>query len=143
MPTERQTNGIQFLLDPTSGVPFYRQIIMQTEMAIADGRLRTGIQLPTVRGLAVDLQINPNTVARAYRRLERAGLVTTKTGSGTFVSDPKLRRGDAADMSILAERMDTVITRGVNLGLEADDLMEMFKDRTKKFLKIKKREGEK
>ncbi|MDY7029053.1 MAG: GntR family transcriptional regulator, partial [Spirochaetota bacterium] len=57
---------LEFSLDPKSGVPFYKQIILQIEMAIADGRLMKGEQLPTVRGLAVDLRINPNTVARAY-----------------------------------------------------------------------------
>ncbi len=66
MAAEKQSSDIQFMLDPTSGVPFYRQVIMQIEMAIAAGRLSTGIQLPTVRALAVELQINPNTVARAY-----------------------------------------------------------------------------
>jgi len=66
--------------------------------------------------------------------LEQAGLVTTKTGSGTYVSDPKLRRSDAADINILTERMDTLITRGLNLGLEGQDLITMFKDRLAKFV---------
>ncbi len=61
---------LEFSLDPKSGVPFYKQIILQVEMAIADGRLTKGEQLPTVRSLAVDLRINPNTVGRAYNELE-------------------------------------------------------------------------
>ena len=68
-------NFLEFTLDPKSGVPFYKQIILQIEMAIADGRLCCGDQLPTVRGLAVDLQINPNTVARAYSELEIRGIL--------------------------------------------------------------------
>ena len=102
MAAERHTGGIQFILDPTSGVPFYRQIIMQVEMAIADGRLRTGIQLPTVRALAVDLQINPNTVARAYNELEIRGIVNTQQGTGTFISEKKIEVTDQEREEILS-----------------------------------------
>ena len=90
MAAERKGSGLKFILDPTGGVPYYRQIIMQIEMAIADGRLRTGTQLPTVRALAVDLQINPNTVARAYNELEIRGIVNTQQGTGTFISEKKI-----------------------------------------------------
>ena len=74
-----------FRLDASSGVPFYRQIIDQVLLAIADGRLRPGAQLPTVRQLAVELKVNSNTVARVYQDLERAGLLETRRGAGTFV----------------------------------------------------------
>src|SRR4030042_574235 len=62
-----------FRLDPSSGVPFYRQIIEQVLLAVADGRLKPGAQLPTVRQLAVDLSVNLNTVAKAYRAVEIGG----------------------------------------------------------------------
>jgi GntR family transcriptional regulator len=117
-----------------SGEPIYIQVAEQISEAIAKNDLASGDKLPAVRKLAAELVINPNTVARAYTRLERAGLVTTKTGSGTFVSDPKLRKSDAADINILSERMDTIITRGLNLGLEVQDLIRMFKDRITKFV---------
>ncbi len=120
---------------PGSGEPIYVQVVEQIGEAIARGELAGGDKLPAVRRLAAELVINPNTVARAYTRLEQAGLVTTKTGSGTFVSDPKLRKGDAADVNILTERMDTVIARGLNLGLEAQDLTELFEGRLAKFVK--------
>jgi DNA-binding transcriptional regulator YhcF (GntR family) len=77
--------------------------------------------------------INPNTVARAYTLLEQSGLVTTKTGSGTYVSDPTLRHADAAEINILAERMDTLITRAVNLGLDRTALTALFEKRLEKF----------
>jgi len=126
---------------PGSGEPIYVQVAEQISQAIARGQLVSGDKLPAVRKLAAELVINPNTVARAYSRLERAGLVTTKTGSGTFVSDPKLRRSDAADINILAERMDTLITRGLNVGLEAQDLVRLFEGRLAKFVdRSKKRE---
>ena len=77
---------INFLLDPKSGVPIYRQIQDQIRYGIASGRLRPGEQLPTVRALAVDLAVNPNTVIKAYTELERQGVLTTEQGSGTFVA---------------------------------------------------------
>ena len=75
-----------FRLDMKSGVPFYRQIIDQVKSTMATGRLKPGERLPTVRQLAVDLSINPNTVSRAYTELELTGLVETQMGSGTFIS---------------------------------------------------------
>ena len=113
--------------------PIYQQLVEQVGAAIARGNLGMGDKLPAVRALAAELVINPNTVARAYSILEQHGLVTTKTGSGTFVSDPKLRRGVAADVNLLAERMDTVITRGLNLGLDRAALVALFEKRLEKF----------
>ena len=84
-----------FHLDLHSGVPVYRQIVDQVRGAIAAGALRAGDQLPTVRQLAVDLEVNPNTVVRAYRELEYGGLLETHQGTGTFISDQKIpRAGD-------------------------------------------------
>ena len=77
---------ISFTLDPKSGVPIYRQIQDQIRYGIASGRLRPGEQLPTVRALAVDLAVNPNTVIKAYSELERQGVLTTEQGTGTFVA---------------------------------------------------------
>jgi len=81
---------VQFALDSRSGVPAYRQIIDQVLGGIAAGTLRTGDQLPTVRQLAVDLAINPNTVIRAYRELEIREVLATQQGTGTFITDKKL-----------------------------------------------------
>jgi GntR family transcriptional regulator len=118
---------------PGSDEPIYVQITEQISEAIAKGQVASGDKLPAVRKLASELVINPNTVARAYSLLEQAGLVTTKTGSGTFVSDPKLRKSDAADINMLAERMDTLITRGLNLGMREQDLIRLFESRLAKF----------
>ena len=118
---------------PGSDEPIYLQVVEQISKAIAKGDLVSGDKLPAVRKLASELVINPTTVARAYTLLEQAGLVVTKTGSGTFVSDPKLRKGDAADVNALAERMDTVISRALNLGIEATDLTKLFNGRLAKF----------
>jgi GntR family transcriptional regulator len=128
-------------ISPGSDEPIYLQIVEQIRQALAKGEISTGEKLPTVRKLASELVINPNTVARAYTILEQAGLVVTKTGSGTFVGDPKLRRSDPGDINILAERMDTLITRGLNLGISGKDLTGMFNNRVNTF--VKKNESEK
>ncbi len=120
-------------ISPGSNSPIYKQVVEQIGEAIAKGTLSIGDKLPAVRKLAAELVINPNTVARAYTILERAGLVNTKTGSGTFVSDPKLRSRDAADINALTERIDTLITRGLNLGFESNELISLFKDRVAAF----------
>ena len=77
--------AIHIQIDLKSGVPFYRQIIDQVKAAMATEAVAPGDRLPTVRQLAVDLSINPNTVSRAYTELELTGLVETQMGSGTFV----------------------------------------------------------
>src|SRR5437763_11260455 len=82
------------LLDLKSGVPVYRQIIDQVMGGIAAGALAAGHQLPTVRQLAVDLSINPNTVLRAYRELEIRGILDTQQGTGTFISQQKVKRDE-------------------------------------------------
>src|SRR5579864_3990604 len=80
---------VRFTLDPRSGVPAYRQIIDQVLGGIAAGNLNPGDQLPTVRQLAVDLAINPNTVVRAYRELEIREVLSTQQGTGTFITEKK------------------------------------------------------
>ena len=77
---------IDFKLDPKSGVPFYRQIIDQIRYGIACGELQPGDQLPTVRGLAVQLKINLNTIAKAYKELEIQSVLETQQGTGTFIN---------------------------------------------------------
>ncbi len=125
-------------ITPGSDEPIYVQIVEQVGQAIAKGQLVAGDKLPAVRKLAAELIINPNTVARAYTILEQSGLVSTKTGSGTFVADPKLRSKDATDVNFLAERMDTLISRSLNLGLDSEDIIAMFKSRLAKFSKTRK-----
>ena len=76
---------IQFILDPKSGTPFYRQIIDQIKFGIASGNLRAAEQLPTVRALAVELKVNLNTVTKAYKELEIQSILETQQGTGTFI----------------------------------------------------------
>lgn len=128
-------------ISPGVHSPVYQQIVDQVSEAIARGVLRPGDKLPAVRKLATDLVVNPNTVARAYSLLEQSGLVSTKKGSGTFVSDPQLRHKDAADINLLTERMDTLIARGLNLGMSPDTVQSLFGERLEQFLKSQEKKA--
>lgn len=91
--------GLNFHVDDASGVPVYLQLKEQILHAFARGQLKTGDQLPTVRGVALDLTINPNTVNRAYAELEREGLLSSRRGRGTFVSESG-KRADVASQEV-------------------------------------------
>jgi len=90
-----KTESFRFRLDNSTGVPVYRQLIDQVLLAMSSGALRGGDQLPTVRQVAVDLAINPNTVMRAYRELEIRGTLTTQQGLGTFVTVTGVKEDEA------------------------------------------------
>jgi GntR family transcriptional regulator len=121
-----------FRLDSSSGVPFYRQIIDQVLLAVADGRLKAGSQLPTVRQLAVDLSVNLNTVAKAYREMEIRGIVQTQQGTGTFIAartgEAKVREKRKALQSLL----DRSIANAEALGIPIEDLLEALVERAEK-----------
>ncbi|HEY3989425.1 MAG TPA: GntR family transcriptional regulator [Acidobacteriaceae bacterium] len=116
-----------FRLNLESGVPVYRQIIDQVRAGMASGSLAAGDQLPTVRQLAVDLAINPNTVARAYRELELGGLLETHQGTGSFISAQKIRRGDAERERQLAQLVGECMSRAGAMGFTVDDVIEYLR----------------
>lgn len=118
----------RFQLDPHSGVPVYRQIIDQVRGAIASGALTAGFQLPTVRQLAVDLSINPNTVVRAYRELELGGLLDSQQGTGTFVSAQKIPRADAERDRQLGQIVADAVARAGAAGFTIEDLAEQLRN---------------
>jgi DNA-binding transcriptional regulator YhcF (GntR family) len=120
---------IQFQLDSTTGVPFYRQIIDQLLTGVATGSLAPGDRLPTVRALAVELAVNPNTVARAYKELEIRGLVTTQQGSGTFVSHAEVRRDEVARRGRLVRLIDDFLARGAADGFRLDEIRAALDER--------------
>ena len=111
-------------LDPNSGVPVYRQIIDQVTGGIATGVLAAGDQLPTVRQLAVDLSINPNTVIRAYRELEIRGVLDTQQGTGTFISQQKAPRDGAERQRRLNQLAGEFVARAGSEGFSVEELME-------------------
>jgi GntR family transcriptional regulator len=122
------TTRFRFHLDLHSGVPVYRQVIDQVRGGIASGALAAGDQLPTVRQLAVDLAINPNTVVRAYRELELGGLLETHQGTGTFISAQKLKKANAERERQLAQIASDAIARAGAAGFTIDELIEELRN---------------
>ena len=118
----------QFSLDLKSGVPVYRQIIDQVMAGIASGALSTGDQLPTVRQLAVDLEINPNTVVRAYKELEIRGLLDTHHGTGTFIGNNKVKRNEVEHQRQLNQLVSEFTARAGAAGFTVDELLEQLKE---------------
>ena len=109
-------------LDSNSGVPIYKQIINQILFAIAHGQLAAGVQLPTVRNLAVDLSVNPNTVIKAYKELELRGNLETQQGTGTFIRANGVKVSVAEKKRVLADLCKEMIAKGGRYGLSVDDL---------------------
>lgn len=118
-----------FALDPRSGVPFYRQIIDQVLAAIATGALGTGDRLPTVRQLAVDLAINLNTVARAYKELEIRGVLTTQQGSGTFVAAHQVSVDEVERRRLLNQLLDELLANAARQGLTLAEIRDALRER--------------
>jgi len=117
-----------FQLDLKSGVPVYRQLIDQVTGGMAAGALAAGDQLPTVRQVAVDLSINPNTVVRAYRELEIRGILETQQGTGTFISRQKVKRDDAERQRQLAQLVDEFVARAGAAGFTVGNLLEQLRE---------------
>src|SRR5271167_1954115 len=111
MSTTRDVAPFGFHLDADSGVPVYRQLIDQVSGALASGSLAAGNQLPTVRQVAVDLAINPNTVLRAYRELEIRGILETQQGTGTFIASRKIEQSKAERDRTLAQLTSEFVSR--------------------------------
>jgi len=123
----RAKPAFQFRLDLHTGVPVYRQIVDQVRGAIAAGSLTPGDQLPTVRQLAVDLEINPNTVVRAYRELEYDGLLETHQGTGTFISSQRIVRPGNERQRQLEQIVSDAIARAGAAGFTLQELSDQLR----------------
>jgi GntR family transcriptional regulator len=117
-------SALRFAIDLHSGVPVYRQLIDQVRSGIASGSLTAGDQLPTVRQLAVDLAINPNTVMRAYRELDLGGLLETHQGTGTFISQKKVQRNSPERERRLSQMAGEFAARAGAAGFDLEDLID-------------------
>jgi len=120
---------IPFQIDPASGVPFYRQVIDQVLGGLATGALRPGEQLPTVRSLAVDLAVNPNTIARAYKELEIRGVLATQQGSGTFVAEQKVSIDEVERQRRLNQILDAFLAKAASQGLSLGEIQQALAER--------------
>src|SRR3974390_1026317 len=126
--TTQSAAAFQFALDLHSGVPVYRQLIDQVRSGVAAGSLTAGDQLPTVRQLAVDLAINPNTVMRAYRELELGGLLETHQGTGTFISDRKPEKKTAERERQLSQMAGEFAARAGAAGFTLEELIDRMRE---------------
>lgn len=120
---ELESTQFAFRLDGHSGVPVYRQLIDQVQGAIATGVLKPGDQLPTVRLVAVELAINPNTVSRAYREMEIRGILDTQQGTGTFIADRQTEPTREELQRQLSQLVGEFVSRAGAAGLTVDELI--------------------
>lgn len=116
---------LTFHLDETTGVPAYLQLVQQVTHALRLGVLQVGDQLPSVREVVAALVINPNTVLKAYRELERMGLVVSRQGRGTFVART-LGAAPPADLPALRRDLQQWLERAAGAGLDADSVLALF-----------------
>jgi GntR family transcriptional regulator len=120
---------MQIHISSADGVPIYLQIVNQVKYLVASGRLAPGEELPPIRALATQLVVNPNTVARAYRELELAGLVEKRRTAGTYVSaagSPLARR---ERLKILTARVDALLAEALQMNIDTDAVLNLIRQR--------------
>ena len=123
---------MQLHITSNDGQPIYRQIVQQIKLLVAVGRLAPGDELPAIRKLAEELVINPNTVARAYRELESAGLLESRQGSGTRVTGNGSPLSQREKTRLLTERIDALLAEAKQLGVDYDVLRALVDKRRSK-----------
>ena len=124
---------MQFVIDNTSGRPVYQQIIDQVKRDIALGMILKNDKLPTVRELAAQLVINPNTIAKAYRLLEQQGIILTKPGSGAYIAQLDSNLSSTVREKIILEQMERLVIDAVHMQIAQSTLTEWFKQTLEKF----------
>ena len=118
-------------ISPSDGVPIYLQIVRQIRYLVASGRLKRTQQLPSVRSLAEQLLVNPNTVARAYRELESAGVLSTRRGAGVYVSDNVSPLARREQNRILTERIDALLAEAHQMNIDLDKVIQLLQQRSR------------
>ena len=113
----------------TNGLPIYQQIIDQVKRLVVSGQMQPGDELPAIRVLAEQLLVNPNTVARAYRELENLGIVSSRHGSGTFISETASPLNRKELMKGVIERADALLIESHQLNLELEDIIKIIRQR--------------
>jgi GntR family transcriptional regulator len=120
---------MQIHISSSDGVPIYLQVVNQIKYLVAAGRLTAGEELPPIRVLAEKLLINPNTVARAYRELETAGIVEKRRTAGTYVSDQGSPLARRERMRILAERVDGLLAEARQMDVSLAEVVKLIEQR--------------
>ncbi|MEO2013209.1 MAG: GntR family transcriptional regulator [Fuerstiella sp.] len=130
---------MQIRISQDDGTPIYQQVVSQVKLLVSTGRLDEGEQLPAVRKLAEQLLINPNTVARAYRELESAGVVVSRRGSGVFVSASGSPLSRRERNRILNDRIDALLAESVQLNFDLENVVTLVRQRGSRFRKGEKK----
>jgi GntR family transcriptional regulator len=120
---------MQLHVSPADGVPIYLQIVTQVKYLISSGRLAAGEELPPIRTLAEQLLINPNTVARAYRELELAGVVEKRRTAGTYVSGGASPLSRRERVKILGRRVDALLAEARQMDVSLEDVIDLIHQR--------------
>ena len=120
---------MQFHIQTSNGLAIYDQIVRHIKFAVANETLLPGDLIPSVRELARDLAVNPNTVARAYRELEESGVVTKRSTAGTYVSDGGSPLARRERLKILAQRADALLTEARQMGVGTEEVIELVRQR--------------
>src|SRR5215467_8537464 len=129
-------------ISPHDGVPIYLQIVNQVKYLVASGRLAPGEELPAIRVLADRLTVNPNTVARAYRELEIAGVVEKRRTAGTYVSDAGSPLARRERLKILSERIDALLAEARQMDVSIELLIQLLRQRDEAMQPRPKETGE-
>jgi GntR family transcriptional regulator len=124
---------VSLRIDASDGVPIYLQIVDQIKRNIALGRLKPEEGLPSVRQLALDLTINPNTVARAYLELEHQGVIYKRQGQGTFVSSQAVEASRRERNRIVGALFEKAIIEAVNSAMPATDIDEIYQQLMRRY----------
>ena len=128
-------------VDHSSGVPIYRQIMEQIKYSIAKGSLKPGDRLPAIRQLSLELQVNPNTVVKAYSELEHGQVIETRRGTGTFVTDKKIKISRDGRTQIIMKLAERLAVEAVQLDVDREELLKIVEEAMTRFFKPE-REGE-
>ena len=124
---------MQFRIDNASGRPVYQQIMDQVKRDIALGRLIKDEQLPTVRQLARQLALNPNTIAKAYRQLEQEGIIVTKPGAGAFVASLDSNLSRAVRRKLVSQELERTAVEAFHMQIDRETLSEWFNNVIERF----------
>src|SRR5882757_6577299 len=120
---------MQIHITTADGVPIYVQIVNQVKYLVSSGRLAAGEELPPIRALAEKLIVNPNTVARAYRELETAGIVLKRRTTGTYISGGGSRLARRDRIKIVTRRIDALLAEARQMGITLDELGQLMRQR--------------
>jgi GntR family transcriptional regulator len=122
---KQEDSPMQIHIQAQGGVPIYLQVMQQIKYLVASGRLQPGDELPSIRTLAEQLIVNPNTIARAYRELESSGVVEKRRTAGTFIAETGSPLARKERLKLLKERIDQLLVEAFQMGFELDEVLKL------------------